>query len=209
MKKGDRFARLTAVEKVGGRYWIFKCDCGNKKKINSYNVKRGLTKSCSCYAQECRTKHGMSKTKLYAVYCGILSRCNDERHGSYERYGGRGIKCKFENFEEFYDHVSSLPRFDKVESERLTVNRIDNNGNYEKGNLEWSTYRKQETNKRLSKNNTSGYEGVSFSKIKNKWCARMEIKGRKNPGLGYFKTKQEAVEARKKAEQEYRSTILY
>lgn len=210
---GERYGRLVGLKCVGSSkghtVWLWKCDCGNTKEIPLVNVRMGYTKSCGCYAQECRTKHGMSKTKLYSVYSGILGRCNDKKHGSYARYGGRGIKCTFKDFEDFYNHVSLLPHFDKVEIERLTVNRIDNDGNYEKGNIEWSTYRKQEINKRLSKNNTSGYEGVSFSKIKNRWCARMEVKGKKNPGLGYFKTKEEAIAARKKAEQEYRSTILY
>lgn len=209
MEKGDKYGRLVATDQIDRRYWMFQCDCGNKKKIYEYNVRRGFTKSCGCYAQESRTKHDMSKTKLYNVYCGILSRCNDKGHGSYSRYGGRGIKSDFKNYEDFYNYVSLLPHFEKVETERLTINRINNDKNYTKGNIEWATYRRQEANKRLSKNNTSGYEGVSFSKTRNRWCARMEIKGKTNPGLGYFMTKNEAVLARKKAEQEYRSTISY
>ena len=208
MTKGDKHNRLVALQKIDKRYWLFSCDCGNKKKIYEYNVRRGFTKSCGCYAQECRTRHGMSKTKLYGVYCGILSRCNDKGHGSYAGYGGRGIECKFNDFKDFHDYVSLLPYFDKVEAERLSINRIDNDGNYERGNLEWASGRKQEINKRLSKNNTSGYEGVSFCKANNRWYATLSVKN-KNPYVGCYKTKQEAIAARKKAEQEYRSTIEY
>lgn len=211
--KGERYGRLVGIKCMGSQKghttWLWRCDCGNEKEINLVNVRRGLVKSCGCYAQECRTKHGLSTHWLYTTYRSILGRCNNKNYLRYVDYGGRGISCCFNSFDEFYAYVTQLPNYAIAQKKKLTINRIDNNGNYETGNLEWASQARQEANKRMNKNNTSGCKGVSFYKRDDRWVARLSINGVKNPVLGYFKTKEEAIEVRKKAEQEYRSTILY
>lgn len=209
---GERYGRLVGVKTTashnGHTLWLWQCDCGNKKKIPLVNVRMGYTKSCGCLNLERVTKHGLSKHWLYSTYCGIKGRCNNTNYKRYKDYGGRGVKCSFQSFQEFYLYVTKLENYNKVKEQGLTINRINNDGNYEKGNLEWSTQSKQEANKRLSKNNTSGYEGVSFCKRNSRWYAMLAVKGR-NPYIGCYKTKDEAIGARKKAEQKYRSTIKY
>jgi len=205
---GVKYGRLTGVKSTENRKWLWKCDCGSTKEINLTNVRMGYTRSCGCLNLERITIHGKSDHWLYSTYCGIKARCSNTTYKRFPDYGGRGIKCEFDTFECFYNYVSKLPNFKKVKKEKLSINRIDNDGNYAVGNLEWSSQRKQEANKRISKNNTSGVEGVSFCKRNKRWYAMLAIQGT-NPYLGCFKTKEEAIEVRQKAESKYREGIAY
>lgn len=208
---GERYGKLIGVQRLinqkGHSVWLWKCDCGNKKEILLVNVRRGLVKSCGCLNLERLIKHKMSKHWLYSTFCGIKSRCNNPKNKKYTLYGARGIKCGFKTFEEFCSYVQTLPNFNRVKEFRLSINRIDNNGDYKVGNLEWASYQKQEANKRLSKNNNSGYEGVSYIKKRNKWGMCLQILGRKAITSSH-NTLEGAINARKKAEQEYRTTLI-
>jgi hypothetical protein len=208
---GERYGRLVGIKSLvkqkGHSLWLWKCDCGNQKSVLLVNVRRGLVKSCGCLNIERLTKHGMSNHWLYSTFCGIKNRCNNPKNKKYPLYGGRDIRCLFNTFEEFSCYVQTLPNFSRVQELGLSVNRIDNEGNYKVGNLEWASYQKQEANKRLSKNNTSGYEGVGYIKKRNKWGMCLQISGRKAI-TGSYDTLEEAIRARKKAEQEYRATLI-
>lgn len=95
-----------------------------------------------------RRTHGMSGTKIYCRWFDIKRRCNDERCAGYEDYGGRGIKVCDEwknDFSAFYDYVSKLPHFGE---EGRSIDRINNDGNYEPGNVRWATTTEQLRNRR-------------------------------------------------------------
>lgn len=93
-------------------------------------------------------KHGHcskgNKSKEWKCYKGILSRCNDNNSTGYEHYGGRGIQCKFNSFEEFLAEIGLAP------GKEYSVDRINNNGHYEKGNVRWATNKEQARNKRTN-----------------------------------------------------------
>ena len=147
--EGKRFKWLTVLGFAGREnkcsMWFCQCDCGNITKVHSNSFKRGKTYSCGCYSlQVDRTTHGMSKTPEYKAYYHAKERCTSEKYYLYHRYGGRGIKFLFNSFEEFFKEVGLRPS--KIHS----LDRKDNDGNYEKGNIKWSTHLEQNQNRSIS-----------------------------------------------------------
>lgn len=156
---GMRFGRLIAIKWVGKNkhnqsIWECKCDCGNIIDINSNSLISGNTKSCGCLKKEVARKllidqtvtHGKSSHPLYERWCAMKRRCNNKNDLS---HGGRGIKVCNEwvnDFEEFYNWAINNG-FD----ENLTLDRIDNDGNYEPNNCRWTTYETQANNCRSNK----------------------------------------------------------
>lgn len=156
---GQRFGRLVALGPVsrhkGHIKWLCQCDCGNIKEVDPSHLRRSLTVSCGCYHSErtttLNTTHGMKNTLLYDVWCGIVQRCTNPNSKRYADWGGRGIAICEEwrhDFQSFFDHVSQLEHYgDKGRS----LDRVDNNGNYEPGNLKWSTQSEQTRNTRANR----------------------------------------------------------
>jgi len=97
------------------------------------------------------------------------------------------------NYHSFAAYVSSLPNFGKKD---YTLDRINNNDNYDIGNLRWATIHIQNSNQRKQKNNTSGFVGVGWIEKRNRWQAKISI-NKKMIYLGFYLSKEEAYQARK------------
>lgn len=118
--------------------WLCRCDCGNTVIVLSDSLKSGNTSSCGCECRkglEKRTTHGKSHDRLYRIWQGMRNRCNLATNKYYKNYGGRGISVCTEwldSFENFYEWAMS-----NGYKENLTLDRKDNNGNYEPSNCQW------------------------------------------------------------------------
>ena len=157
--RGEKYGRLTPYfpQKRNGRtYWFCHCDCGNEKIVSSGNLTSGQVKSCGCLqrekssraATERNTTHGKSETRLYKIYYGMLERCYNSKHTFFKRYGGRGIRvCDdwYDSFERFFDWAMTSGYADG-----LTIDRIDNDGNYEPSNCRWVPRNEQQRNRSTS-----------------------------------------------------------
>ena len=154
---GRRFGRLTVIDfydhnKYGQPRWLCECDCGNTAVVTGSDIRSGSTSSCGCLWREritqSKTTHGMSQSDIYAEYRSMKNRCYNEQAHNYKYYGGRGIKmCDRwrDDIHAFYDDVSILPNF---REEGYSLDRIDNDGDYEPGNVRWATIKEQCNNRR-------------------------------------------------------------
>ena len=155
---GQRFNRLYVVEEVFGgkakvREWRCLCDCGEYTVLKTSVIVRGITKSCGCLAddtaRERHLTHGCShKPKEYPEYeiwSGIKKRCFIVTDPAYPDYGGRGISM---SPEWRYDFLAFLNYVGRRPSKKHSLDRIDNNGNYEEGNVRWVTWDVQSKNRR-------------------------------------------------------------
>ena len=164
---------LTGASSPKGLLWHYKCDCGNTGAGVGHRLKeRKACPECARNAQRNKvTKHGHAKsegkTSLYNTWASMRSRCNYTKHHSYKDYGGRGIKvCKrWDNFALFAFDVGEKP------SPELQLNRIDNNGDYEPNNVEWTTARENSNNRRSSK--YIEYNGKSMTA--RQWCEELGV----------------------------------
>ena len=177
----QRFGKLTVLElskKIpyfyNGKlshykyYWLCKCDCGKQKIINATDLINGRIKSCGCLKNKDKITHGLSNTRLYEIWSGIKKRCYNSNCKNYNNYGNRGIKmCKEwkNDFMAFYNWA-----INNNYSDKLTLDRIDNNGNYEPSNCRWATKIQQANNTRKNKKVTFNNETHTISewaRIKN------------------------------------------
>ena len=162
-----KFGKLTVVrqEYIKNRhlYWFCKCDCGNECVVKGDKIKSGHTKSCGCLKKEKlierNTRHRDTSTRLYAIWAGIISRChNPNRQKAKRDYQDRGIiVCKEWHDFQCFKKWSLANGYE----ESLTIDRIDNNRNYEPSNCRWATAKVQGNNKRNNRNIT--YKGETHT----------------------------------------------
>lgn len=148
---GIEFERLLVIGYAGKYSWWCKCVCGNCVKVATSNLVNHLTRSCGCLHKERVTVHGNTSHSEYNTWRGLVARCTDSSNPAYASYGGRGIKVYppwLENARSFLTWIDENlgPR-----PKGYTLDRINNNGHYEPGNLRWATWSQQNKNKRKSK----------------------------------------------------------
>lgn len=162
LETGERFGRWTVIkldhiEKhkyknniLNTEYYLVKCDCGNEKVVIKSCLVHGKSKSCGCLRKELLSKrereHGLSHTRIYRIWHNMVDRCYKKNDKDYYKYGARGIMvCN-----EWKENVLSFKDWalNNGYSTDLTLDRIDNNGNYEPNNCRWITTKEQNRNTR-------------------------------------------------------------
>ncbi len=176
---GDRFGRWTVVEesqkRKDKRYIVCKCECGNESTIMLGSLRVGDSQSCGCLQKELAVqlgrkslKHGKSGTRLYHIWADMKGRCGNPNSNNYANYGLRGINlCK--QWVSFACFMRWAMKNGYTNS--LTIERIDNDGNYTPKNCTWITKGKQIRNQRRSHRIT--YKGRTQIVID--WCKELGI----------------------------------
>lgn len=167
---GGVFGRLLVIKRVEDLVaprgikelrWECLCECGSYTICRGKTLKNGYVKSCGCLRRETviakNSTHNKGGTRCYKIWLGMKQRCNNIKTANYLNYGGRGITYdpKWETFEGFWEDM------EEGYKEDLTLERVDVNGNYEKGNCTWIPKGRQSRNTRKSKNNSTGKTGVT------------------------------------------------
>lgn len=177
---GERFGKLVVIglDDRGTKktYWVCQCDCGGIKSARSDSLISGAVKSCGCLKKQqdkinltANHSHKQSGTRLYKIWQNMKKRCSNIHDTRYERYGGRGISVCNEwknSFQNFYDWA-----MDNGYDDSLTIDRINNDGNYCPENCRWATIKEQCENRSTTIKITIGNATKSLIE----WCKIFEI----------------------------------
>ena len=167
---GMRFGRMTVLSYRGlhvtpcgtvRRLWECRCDCGTVKTVQEPNLKNGSTKSCGCWKHERikahNTKHGGVHDRLYGIWKSMKYRCNNPKDSHFGNYGGKGIKVcdDWNDYANFKKWAYENGYEEEAQYGECTLDRIDNNGDYEPSNCRW-------VDRTTQANNTSRNRYVEF-----------------------------------------------
>ena len=163
----NKYDRLTVIKRSGtiGKHpsWLCLCTCGNQKIIRGDHLRYGLIRSCGCLEEENRKdganyKHGGSDSRLYTIWSGMKKRCDNKNSHAYQNYGGRGIKVctEWNDFSIFQKWALS-----NGYSDDLSIDRVNNDGNYEPNNCRWASSKTQAENRRIRKDSKQRPGGQS------------------------------------------------
>jgi hypothetical protein len=161
---GQHFGELKVLRRAGSSktcgfaVWECECSCGNTTTVTSANLRQGITKSCGHLRVEVtkklKTKHGhrsrekgqRRSTPEYDAWCDMKKRCYNPNYDGFENYGGRGIRVRYvkwrKSFPVFFADIGHRPSY------KHSLDRIDNDGHYEPGNVRWATAKQQARNRR-------------------------------------------------------------
>ena len=184
---GERYGRLLVVERaenINQRVrWICKCDCGNSVIVSAHSLRGGDTKSCGCLKKEQDKKnltpptHRKTNTRLYNIYHNMKQRCYNSKNTGYYRYGARGIKICDEwknSFESFYNWA-----INNGYSDNLSIDRINNNGNYEPSNCRWGDMEIQSNNTEKTHHYIYNGECLTISQLAKKYNIKRKLLSRR------------------------------
>lgn len=177
-ERGNRYFRLMVVERAGciraDAAWLCECDCGQRKVVPGRHLRGGQIKSCGCWQFEknqvnpnIKVKHGhdqrAGETAEYRAWQHMLRRCDPASRTNFQNYAARGITV-CERWR--YDFSAFLADVGPRPSPSHSIDRINNNGNYEPGNVRWATRSQQNQNTRGNKLNET-----SVREIRRRWSA--------------------------------------
>ncbi len=175
---GFRSGKLTVIKKLKGNKhkemeWLCLCDCGNEHISSSNRLTRHITTCCKSCAMEkishSNRTHGCEPRRLYGIYTNMKTRCYNSNYVLFSRYGGRGISICDEwlkSYESFRDWA-----FNNGYSERLTIERVDNDGNYCPENCKWVDRTAQANNRHTNRILTLNGESDTMAN----WSRRLNI----------------------------------
>lgn len=170
---GKHFGRLTVIRengksKNGSLMYLCECECGNFVTVRGISLRNGDCRSCGCLRKEVssigNSTHGHSNERLFNVWRGMIKRCYDVNHPSYHRYGGRGIKvCDkwLNSYEAFRDFMLANGYPENAGPYEYSIDRIDNDGNYDENNCRVVTAKIQSLNK--SNNHRISFKGEEMT----------------------------------------------
>ncbi len=151
---GQRFGQLVVIKKSvwnGAKAWLCICDCGNKKTIPTSSLRSGCSKSCGCLQKKLASErakltktHGLSFHPLYKTWHHMIARCYDPDHHAYKDYGARGIKV----CDRWKESVEAFIKDMGIRPNGKTLDRKNNDGDYEPSNCRWATDEQQHQNTR-------------------------------------------------------------
>lgn len=170
-QKFGRYLVLSLHEITNNKVkWTCLCDCGSIRSVFSTGLTSGRSKSCGCLAREQTSKrnltHGKTKTPEYQIFAGAKARCSNSKRKEFSSYGGRGIKFLFSSFEQFLEVLGPRP------DSSFSLERINNDGNYEPGNVKWATKSEQQNNKSTNKVIVIGDQSHTLTE----WAIKNSIK---------------------------------
>lgn len=170
---GQRFGKLTVLSDTGQRHygsvvWLCRCDCGKSTKATSGVLRSGKKLSCGCYKGTGNLRHGMTNTRLYRIWTGLHTRCNNKNSSSYKLYGAKGISvCKeWDSFEQFAEWATK-----NGYSDDLTIERLDSTKDYYPENCIWADYYTQANNRSCC----VYYEKDGKSQTLSQWCRELGL----------------------------------
>lgn len=185
---GLRFDRWAVIRRWGrdkhsAALWLCRCDCGVTSSVPGHSLSSGSSRSCGCLRLEATTTHGLTGDLTFRSWTGIIKRCFDPKHGRFEDWGGRGITVceRWQSFENFLADMGPQP------GGGYSIERNDNDGNYEPDNCRWLKKELQARNRRTTRWIEFNGERLSLAEhaeragVNYKWAWEQIVKYHRSP----------------------------